>query len=79
MSYYEPNTEDEDRTGSYPFGDPGSVDGADARLDQREFELWVSAGLADLEELLATHAAFDDWRDTMRRRYGAPEGGDPPS
>jgi hypothetical protein len=77
VSHYEPNTEDEDRTGSYPFDDQGPSEPGDPRLDVREFELWVAAGIADLEELLATHAAFDDWRDTMRRRYGSPDGGEP--
>lgn len=77
MSYYEPNIEDEDRTGSYPFADPGASGGSDSRLETHEFELWVAAGIADLEELLATHAAFDDWRDTMRRRYGSPDGNEP--
>ncbi len=77
MSYYEPNIDDEDRTGAYPFEEAGRDDHFDPHLDRHEFELWVSAGIADLEELLATHAAFDDWRDTMRRRYGAPEPGEP--
>ena len=76
MSYYESNTEDEDRTGAYPFEEPGAVEHFDPDADHREFELWVAAGLSDLEELLATHAAFDDWRDTMRRRYGGPPAGD---